>query len=88
MELAKDDSDVSDKIIKQYLSDVTVEISARTCPKILFKDFEQIFHDMPAVGCQRSLSKIKGPAVSLNEKITVMFLLLVSMWKNRKFSLS
>ena len=58
MELADDGSDVSDQIIREYLKNVSVEICAQKCPKILFEDFKQIFFDIPAA--------------SVNEKITVI----------------
>ena len=58
MELADDESDVTDQIIRKYLNNASVEICAQKCPKILFEDFKQIFFDIPAA--------------SVNEKITVI----------------
>ena len=58
MELADDGSDVSDKIIREYLNNASVEICAQKCPKILFEEFKQTFVGMPAA--------------SVNDKITVI----------------
>ena len=62
MELADDESDVSDQIIREYLNNASVEICAQKCPKILFDDYKQIFVNMPDA--------------SENENITVNFNLI------------
>ena len=59
MELADDESDVSDHLIKEYLNNASVEICAQKCPKILIEELKKNFVEMPEA--------------SVNEKITVFY---------------
>jgi len=43
-----EDPDISDSIIRKYFDGASVEVKIQDCPKLLYKDFKNIFLEMPA----------------------------------------